>query len=168
MTDRCGDDIGGDPPCWAHLFEDHDSVTSDAGLAELVRHMADGVIIADSAGAIVFWNQAAEALFGWPAHDAVGASLDLIIPERLRDRHWTSYRQAMATGRTEYGNRLLEVPALHHDGRSLSIGFTVTLLRRPDGSVHGIAAVVRDETERWQERRTMREELNRLQARSPD
>jgi PAS domain S-box-containing protein len=156
------DDVGGDPPCWAHLFEEPDALTSDAGLAELARHLADAVIIADPAGTIVFWNHAAESLFGWSAPDAIGRSLDVIVPERLRDRHWTGYRRVMATGHTDYGSRLLEVPALHQDGRPLSIGFTVTLLRRPDGAVGGIAAVVRDETERWRERRTMRDELARL------
>ncbi|HEY1282460.1 MAG TPA: PAS domain S-box protein [Acidimicrobiales bacterium] len=160
------DDVGGDPPCWAHLFEGADSVTSDLGLAELVREMADAVIIADATGTIVFWNHAAESLFGWSAAEATGRSLDLIVPERLRERHWTGYRRVMATGHTDYGGRLLEVPASHRDGRSLSIGFTVTLLRRPDGSVRGIGAVVRDETERWQERRALRAELARLRERT--
>ena len=163
---RIDDDVGGDPPCWAHLFEDADSLTSDVGLAELVRGMADAVIVADPNGTIVFWNHAAELLFGWSAPEATGRSLDLIVPERLRERHWTGYRRVMATGHTGYGSRLLEVPALHRDGRSLSIGFTVTLLRRADGTVRGIGAVVRDETERWQERRALRDELTRLRDRS--
>jgi PAS domain S-box-containing protein len=160
------EDVGGDPPCWAHLFEDADALTSDAGLAELVREMADAVIVADPSGTIMFWNQAAELLFGWSAAEATGRSLDLIVPERLRDRHWSGYRRVMATGRTDYGSRLLEVPALHRDGRSLSIGFTVTLLRRPDGTIRGIGAVVGDETERWQERRALRDELTRLRDQS--
>jgi PAS domain S-box-containing protein len=164
--ERIDDDVGGDPPCWAHLFEDADSLTSDLGLADLVREMADAVIIADADGTIVFWNHAAESLFGWTAPEATGRSLDLIVPERLRERHWTGYRRVVATGRTDYGGRLLEVPALHRDGRSLSIGFTVSLLRRPDGTVRGIGAVVRDETKRWREQRALRDELTRLRDRS--
>ena len=163
--DRVDDDVGGDPACWAHLFENADSLTSDLGLAEMVRGMADAVIIADPTGTIVFWNQAAQSLFGWSAPEATGRSLDLIVPERLRERHWTGYRRVMATGHTDYGGRLLEVPALHRDGRALSIGFTVTLLRGADGTIRGIGAVVRDETERWQERRALREELTRLRDR---
>jgi PAS domain S-box-containing protein len=159
------DDVGGDPPCWAHLFEDAESLTSDFGLAELVRDLADAVIIADPNGTIVFWNHAAELLFGWSAPEATGRSLDLIVPDRLRDRHWTGYQRVMATGQTDYGGRLLEVPALHRDGRSLSIAFTVTLLHRPDGTIRGIGALVRDETERWQERRALRDELARLRDR---
>src|SRR4051794_16422306 len=101
-------DVGGDPPCWAHLFDDSDALTTDVGLAELVRSLADAVIIADHSGLIVFWNPAAETLFGWTADEAAGQSLDLIVPERLRDRHWTGFHQVMATGETEYGQRLLE------------------------------------------------------------
>jgi PAS domain S-box-containing protein len=125
--------------------------------------MADAVVIADAGGTIVLWNDAAEQLFGWSAADARGQSLDLIIPERLRGRHWDGYHRVMATGETEYGGgRLLEVPALHREGRPLSIGFTVTLLHHPDGTIKGIAAVIRDETQRWQERRALRAELEQL------
>jgi PAS domain S-box-containing protein len=126
---------GGDPACWAHLFEDADSLTTDAGLADLVREVGDAAIIADPTGTIVFWNHAAERMFGWPAREATGRSLDLVVPEHLRDRHWAGDRRVMATGHTDYGGRLLEVPALHRDGRALSIAFTVTPAApaRPDG-----------------------------------
>lgn len=132
----------------------------DGVLADLVRGMADAVVIADADGTITFWNDAATRLFGWPAAEAIGESLDLIIPERLRDRHWTGYRSVMASGHTSYGDRLLEVPALHRDGRSLSIAFTVSLLRHAGTDVpYAIAAVLRDDTERWQERRRLRAQL---------
>ena len=134
-------------------------------LARLVHDLADAVVIADADGAITFWNDAATRLFGWGRDEAIGQSLDLIIPERLRERHWTGYHEVMATGHTAYGDRLLEVPALHKDGRRLSIAFTVTLLREEGGSrPTGIAAVLRDDTERFQERRQMRDELAALRA----
>ncbi len=133
----------------------------DPALGSLVRNLADAVVIADAAGTITFWNEAATRLFGWAAEEAVGRSLDLIIPERQRQRHWTGYQRVMATGHTDYGDRLLEVPALHRNGTRLSIAFTVTLMR-DDGRVVGIAAVLRDDTERWQERRRLREELAAL------
>ena len=79
----------------------------------------------------------------------LGRSLDLIIPERLRARHWDGYRRVMQTGRTEYGTRLLEVPAVHRDGRTISIAFTVTLLKRPgEQRPYDIVAVIRDDTAR--------------------
>jgi len=139
------------------------SPVQDAELAELVRALADAVVVADPEGTITFWNDAATRLFGWPPDEAVGQSLDLIIPERLRDRHWTGYRKTMATGQTRYGDRLLEVPALHRDGHTLSIAFTVTMLRTPGADrPHAIAAVLRDDTERWQERRRLRAEVAAL------
>ena len=156
---------GGDPPCWAHLFGDEDQPVQDEVLARLVRDLADAVIICDPDGTIVFWNTAATRVFGWPAEQVVGASLDVIIPERLRDRHWEGYHRVMRTGETSYGDRLLEVPALHRDGQTLSIAFTVSLLRASDGGpVLGIAALIRDDTERWQERRRLNEELDHLRA----
>jgi PAS domain S-box-containing protein len=153
-------DQGGDAPCWAHLFEDGEAPT-DETLAALVRTLADAVIIADPAGTIVFWNASAERLFGWTSAEAVGSQLELIVPERLRDRHNAGFRHAMAAGETKYREQLLEVPALHRDGRPLSIAFTVTLLHCETG-VAGVAAVVRDETAHWQERRALRAELDEL------
>ncbi|WP_421119641.1 PAS domain S-box protein [Aquihabitans daechungensis] len=130
-------------------------------LSGLWSELADAVVIADPAGTIVFWNVAAERIFGWPAAEARGQTLDLIIPERLRARHWAGYERVMATGHTSYGDRLLEVPAMHRDGQTLSVAFTVTLTTDPDGRVSHIVAVLRDETERWNERRDL---LARLRA----
>jgi PAS domain S-box-containing protein len=130
----------------------------DGQLAHLVRVLADAVVIADRHGVIILWNDAAATLFGWTAAEATGKTLDLIIPERLRARHWDGYRRVMETGHTDYGARLLEVPALHRDGHTFSIAFTVTLLtrsgeQRPDA----IVAVIRDDTARYEERRRARE-----------
>lgn len=136
----------------------------DTTLACLVDAMADAVIVADADGAIVYWNTAAERIFGWTATEAVGQSLDLIIPERQRRSHWDGYATVMATGHTRYGADLLRVPALHADGQRRSIAFTVTLLTNPDGTVSGIAAVVRDETQRWADERALRAEIAELRS----
>ena len=161
------DDVGGESPCFAELLDA--STIDDQLLGQLVRDLADAVVVADADGTIVFWNDAASRLFGWTADGALGQSLDLIVPERQRARHWEGYRRVMATGHTQYGDRLLEVPALHSDGRRLSIAFTVSLLRRPGLTAPvGIAAVIRDDTERWQERRRLRDELAALRGESAD
>ena len=137
----------------------------DEVLAEVVRRLADAVLIADAHGEIVFWNAAAERLFGWSEAEAVGQRLDLIVPERLRDRHWEGWHRVMATGETKYGDSLLEVPALRRDGTPLSIAFTVSLLTDPGtDKVTRVVAVLRDDTVRWQERREMNAELARLRA----
>ncbi len=128
-------------------------------LAGLVDALADAVVIADPGGVIVYWNDAAKHLFGWSRDDAVGQTLDLIVPERHRQAHGDGYAKVMATGETRYANDLLQVPCLHADGERRSIAFTVTLLTNDDGKVTGIAAVVRDETERRAEERALRDQL---------
>src|SRR2546430_14162934 len=113
----------------------------DAVLSRLMVELADAVVVADAAGTIRFWNRAAERVFGWTAAEALGASLDLIVPERQRTRHWEGYRRVMSSGTTKYGSELLRVPSLHADGQRHSIAFTVPLLTDADGTVARIAAV---------------------------
>jgi PAS domain S-box-containing protein len=129
----------------------------------LVAAIGDAVVISDADGRIVTWNPAAERIFGFSEAEALGETLDLITPERHRKRHWDGYAKTMRTGETRYGTSLLKVPALHKDGRSLSIAFTVALLKAPDGTVTGIAAIIRDETERFQEERTLRRRVAELE-----
>lgn len=128
----------------------------DETLAGLVHAMADAVIVCDADGTIVYWNAAATRLFGWDADEAIGQSLDLIIPDKQRRAHWDGYHKVMATGQTRYGDDLLRVPSLHADGQRRSIAFTVSLLKDDASAVLGIAAVVRDETERWAEEQQLR------------
>ncbi len=139
----------------------------DVDLAALVAAAGDAIILADTAGTIRLWNPAAERIFGFSPSEVLGASLDLIIPERLRPRHWAGYREVMRTGQTRYGADVLRVPAMRKDGRRISIAFTVALLLAPDGQVSGIAAIVRDETARWEEEQQMRRRLAELEARRP-
>jgi PAS domain S-box-containing protein len=132
-------------------------------LESLVDAAGDAIIAADTSGKIVLWNPAAERMFGFTAQEALGQTLDLIIPQRFRDRHWSGYRQVMLTGSSKYGTEVLRVPALHRDGRPLSIAFTVGLLPDRDGKTAAIAAIVRDETARWNEEREMRRRLSELE-----
>lgn len=132
---------------------------------ELVRSMGEAVVVTDGAGAIVLWNAAAARIFGFTEAEALGNSLDLIIPERQRSRHWDGYMKTISSGQTRYGTSLLRVPALHKDGRTLSIAFTVTLLKGPRGEVKGVGAVIRDETVRFQEERVLRKRVAELEAR---
>jgi len=131
-------------------------------LSALVADTDDAVIVADAEGAIRFWNRAAERMFGHARDEAIGQSLDLIIPEKLRPRHWDGYTRVMATGETEYAGRMLAVPAVRADGERISIEFTVTLLRDGSGGVWGIGAIVRDVTARWEQDRALKRELQAL------
>ena len=125
----------------------------------LVEVIGDAVVVADTSGAITVWNPAAERLFGFTQAEALGNSLDLIIPERLRERHWAGYERTMTSGETRYAHDVLRVPALHTDGRALSIAFTVGLLNGPQGTVTGIVAVIRDETQSFTEQRNLLKRL---------
>lgn len=144
---------------------------ADAALAALVvREAAEAIVVSDPGGTILLWNRGAERIFGYTAAEAVGATLDLIIPEKLRARHWEGYGKTMATGQTRYGDTLLKVPATRKDGQRISIEFSVALLRSGAGpgsgaAITGIAAVIRDSTERWTEERALRKRLAELQAR---
>jgi PAS domain S-box-containing protein len=133
--------------------------------AEFVRMAGDAIVAAGADGTIVLWNPAAERVFGFTEREALGRSLDLIIPERFRQRHWDGYREVMRTGHTRYGAEVLRVPAVHKDGRTLSITFTVALMHAPDTGARVIAAIIRDETTRWNEERELRRRLAELESR---
>lgn len=139
---------------------------SEIDFAKLVADAGDAIMACDAQGAIVLWNAAAERIFGFSPDEAMGNSLDLIIPERHRARHWQGYHTTMETGITKYGADLLRVPALHKDGHTLSIAFTVSLLKDTHGRTSGIAAVVRDETARFAEDRKLRARLTELEQRA--
>jgi len=131
----------------------------------LVEGTPDGILAADRDGVIRLWNAGAERIFGWSAGEAVGKGMDLIIPERLRGRHWDGWNKTMETGVTRYGaGDLLAVPALHRDGRTLSIEFSIQLFRGADGAVAGSAAVIRDVTARFQKDKELRLRLKELEA----
>jgi PAS domain S-box-containing protein len=132
-------------------------------LESLVRHAGDAIIAVGPNGDIMLWNPAAERIFGFTTEEAFGQSLDLIIPERFRERHWEGFHRVMLSGQTRYGAEVLRVPAVHKDGRALSIAFTVVLLPSSDGAPGAIAAIVRDETRRWNEERELRRRLAELE-----
>jgi PAS domain S-box-containing protein len=135
---------------------------------ELCRHIVEGtqdaIIFADREGVIQLWNSGAETMFGYRGEEVLGQTLDLIIPERLRGRHWEGYRKVMATGVTRYGRELLAVPALRKDGTRISIEFTIVMLRDDTEGVVGTAALIRDVTARWQQEKALKERLAILEA----
>ena len=140
------------------------SEPSSSGLfRQIVEEMPEAVIFADRQGMVRLWNRAAETMFGYSADEALGQSLDLIVPERFRARHWEGYRHVMATGVTSYGQRLLAVPAMRKDGQRISIEFSIALLKDERGEVTGAAAVIRDVTARWQGERELKRRLAALE-----
>jgi PAS domain S-box-containing protein len=126
---------------------------------QIVEAAQDAIIVADCEGVIALWNQGAEAMFGYSTEEAMGQPLDLIIPERLRQRHWEGYQRVMATGATRYARELLAVPAVRKDGSRISLEFTITLLHDGDRKLFGAAAIIRDVTAQWQREKALRERL---------
>jgi PAS domain S-box-containing protein len=131
---------------------------------QIVEGAGDAIMVCDAKGAITLWNRAAERIFGFTEAEALGQSLDMIIPQRQRQRHWDGYQKTMETGITKYGADLLRVPALHKDGHTLSIAFTVSMLFSQSREVTGIVAIVRDETTRFAEERKLRARLQEAEA----
>jgi PAS domain S-box-containing protein len=130
----------------------------------IVEDAPDAIIFADREGVIRLWNAGAQAVFGHRPEEALGQTLDLIVPERLRARHWEGFHRVMATGVTRYGRELLAVPAIGKDGGRISVEFSIVMLRDTAGEPLGIAAILRDVTERWQEQRRLRQRLAALEA----
>jgi PAS domain S-box-containing protein len=145
VADHLDAEQGGEAACFAHELDDPVPALTETDLARLVIDLADAVVVADPHGRIAFWNAAAARLLGWTAAEAIGEPLELIVPDRHRKRHSEGYAAAIARGGTKYADELLRVPALHRDGHEVRLAFTVTLLVR-DGSVEGVAAVLRDDT----------------------
>jgi PAS domain S-box-containing protein len=129
----------------------------------LVSHIGEAVIISDRKENILFWNASAQRIFGYSEDEALGKTLSIITPERFRERHSKGYFHTMETGKTKYGNTLLRVPAIHKDGRSISIAFSVTMIFNDQDQPVAIAAIIRDETERFQEERKLKEKLATLE-----
>lgn len=137
---------------------------ADLDLAQLVAGAGDAIMVCDAKGTITLWNAAAERIFGFTEAETLGQSLDMIIPQRQRGRHWDGYHKTMETGITKYGADVLRVPALHKDGHTLSIAFTVSMLFSADHQVTGIVAIVRDESKRFAEERELRKRLVELET----
>ncbi len=128
----------------------------------------DAIVASDDKGIVRFWNRGAERIFGYTSEDALGQSLDIIVPEPLRDRHWAGYRQVMATGESRYGQGdILAVPAIRKDGTRISIEFTIVPVRDAGGKMTGMAAIMRDVTKRFEELRALKKTLAKKEASSP-
>jgi PAS domain S-box-containing protein len=131
---------------------------------QLVEGLADAIMACDAAGKITLWNAASARMFGFTELEAIGQSLDIIIPQRQQARHWEGYHVTMASGITKYGASVLRVPAVHKDGHTLSIAFTVSLMRDAAGAVSSIVAVVRDESAKFSEERALKKRIAELES----
>ncbi|QGG93677.1 PAS domain S-box protein [Actinomarinicola tropica] len=151
------DELGGEAACALPVHGDVVEELTDHALADVLRRTSDAVVVADRAGDVLLWNDGATRLLGWTAEQMVGRPMSAIVPERLRARHDAGFHRTMETGETQYGDSMLQVPAQHRDGHTVSVAFTVTLLWHPGQKApYAIAAIMRDDTERWELARAVR------------
>jgi PAS domain S-box-containing protein len=126
----------------------------------LLKMTSDAIVATDRAGTINFWNPGADRIFGFSADEAIGRSLDLIIPASLHARHWTGFNRVMETGESHYGQGdLLSVPALTKSGRRISVEFTIVMLKDEQNCPIGAAAILRDVTKHFEENRELKHQL---------
>jgi len=123
----------------------------------IVEQTTDAVIFADREGLIRIWNQGAESLFGFPAGEVLGKSLDVIIPEELRRKHWEGYNKAIETGRTRLGSRVLTTRSRHKDGSRLYVDLSFKVIVDDSGHAEGALAIGRNVTERYLADKALRE-----------
>jgi PAS domain S-box-containing protein len=135
---------------------------------QIIQNAPDAIVYADRAGIIQLWNAGAEVMFGFTAKEALGKSLDLIVPERQRQRHNEGYLRVMDTGVTRYGKELLAVPALRKDGTRISLEFSIALVRDDNGTLQGVAAIMRDVTTRRQQEQELKQKLAALEVKGKD
>jgi PAS domain S-box-containing protein len=140
------------------------SLTDSPLLNAILESSSEAIMASDVEGKIMFWNPGATRIFGFDATEALGQSLDLIIPEKLRARHWQGYRHVMATGHSRYSEGdLLSVPALTKDKRRISVEFTIAILRDDQGNMIGMTSVMRDSTARFEEMKSLRRRIAELE-----
>jgi PAS domain S-box-containing protein len=139
------------------------SLNLDTFCRSLVEHAPDAIVYAGIGGMIHFWNRGAERIFGFSEEEALGRSLDIIIPENLRQRHWDAYARTMQTGITQYGaGDVLAVPALRKDGTRISIEFSILPFKDREGRMLGVAAILRDISQRFAELKSLRRQVDEL------
>jgi PAS domain S-box-containing protein len=138
-----------------------------AGFEALVEQMPVSIIVADREGSIRVWNRASEALFGHSASEALGRSLDIIIPEHLRAAHWAGFERSLASGTTKYVGQVMTTRAVHKDGRKLYVDFSFGMLKDAAGEVVGAIATGRDATARYLAEREQRAKLAALEKAGP-
>lgn len=129
----------------------------------LLETASDAILATDCDGTIRLWNPGAARIFGFSPVAAIGKSLDIIIPENLRARHWQGWNHALAAGKSRYGaGELLGVPALTADGRRISVEFTIMFTHTVAGDIDGVVAILRDVTARFAETRDLQRKLAAL------
>ncbi len=130
-------------------------------LEKIFEHVGDGILFCDTQGIIQIWTKGMESIFGYSANEAIGKSLDIIIPEKYRKIHWDGFYRAVKVTTTKYSSQLLSVPAIGKENKSLSIEFSISIIQE-DNNIIGFGAVIRDVTKQFLEKKQMKKDLEDL------
>jgi len=141
-----------------------EALTQEWLASSIVNLSGDAIMFADRDGIIRLWNSGAEKMFGFTADEALGQSLDLIIPENLRVRHWDGYGRVMESGSSRYSTDMLSAPALQKGGSRISTEFSMVMVKDGAGEMLGVAAIIRDVSARWQKEKELKERLRMHEA----
>jgi PAS domain S-box-containing protein len=142
-------------------------ISLESTALHILRSMPEAVIFCDLEGVVRIWNGGAEKVFGWTADEAIGQSLDMIIPERMRKAHWDGFHQAIARGGVKAGRTSMITRSLHKTEESIYIDMSFEMVRNEAGEMLGSLAVVRDATRRFTEEKALRKQLAELTAPKP-
>jgi PAS domain S-box-containing protein len=140
-----------------------DIISAEQLSQRIISDSNDAIMFADRQGSILLWNRGAEKMFGYSESEVLGQSLDLIIPENLRGRHWDGYFRVMESGSSRYSTEMLSAPALRKDGSRISTEFSMVIVKGDDERVLGVAAVIRDVSARWQREKELKERIRVLE-----
>ncbi|MBX9871810.1 MAG: PAS domain S-box protein [Burkholderiaceae bacterium] len=141
--------------------------TPESLAAQILHSMPEAVIFSDLEGIVRVWNGGAEKIFGWSAEEAIGQSLDMIIPERMRKAHWDGFNQAIARGGVKPGRTSMITRSLHKTEEFIYIDMSFEMVRDAQGQMLGSLAVARDATKRFNDEKALRKQLAELTAPKP-
>lgn len=148
-------------------MSNNDSFTVGTAYRDILECMSEALIFADPKGIIRIWNPGAEYVFGYTSAEAVGRSLDLIIPENLRKAHWEGFHRAVSQGATAHGRSSIITRSLHKSGQQLYVDMSFAVVKNQAGETIGSTAVARNATERYLEEKSLRRQLAELTAKPP-
>ncbi len=124
---------------------------------KIVELSFDAIVVADEDGIIRFWNPAAERMFGYSAEEAIGMSVNKLMPDEWRERHGSAIERFKATGAQKTIGRTIEVEGQRKDGSRFMKEMSLSAEKVSDRWV--FMAVMRDVTERKRMENELRERL---------
>lgn len=136
-------------------------------LVTLMEQGSDALIYADKEGIIQVWNHGAENIFGHAPAEAIGQSLDIIIPEKLRAAHWKGFHAALESNTMKYKDQVMTTRAVHKDGSTRYVDLSFFMTHDDQGQPLGSLSLARNVTERYLQERELKKKLADFQTAAP-